>query len=256
MKAKIPCLFLALALFAGVNRAVAQGTAFTYQGQLYDGTNLANGLYDIRGGLYITNSGGSLVTPLYTNTAVPVSNGLFIITFDFGDIFTGSNYWLQIGVRTNGAGASFTPMSGRQQVTPTPYAIFAEDANTVTGVLPSTSLTGNYSSPVFFLNTNNTFDGNGAGLTGVNAATLGGVAATGFWKTTGNAGTSPLSNNYVGTTDFNPLELHVNTVRAFRLEPNMNDANHLNLVNVVGGSPANFASPGVYGATISGGVSS
>ena len=46
-------------MLAGVNHVAAQGTAFTYQGQLYDGANLANGFYDIRGGLYATNTGGT-----------------------------------------------------------------------------------------------------------------------------------------------------------------------------------------------------
>jgi hypothetical protein len=40
----------------------------------------------------------------------------------------------------------------------------------------------------------------GGSLTGVNAATLGGIASSGFWKTTGNAGTTP-GVNFVGTTD-------------------------------------------------------
>jgi hypothetical protein len=42
--------------------------------------------------------------------------------------------------------------------------------------------------------------GDGSGLTGVNASTLNGVPSTGFWSTTGNAGTSP-GVNYIGTSD-------------------------------------------------------
>src|SRR5260370_2238833 len=96
-------ILLATALFSPATPGLfAQGTDFTYQGHLYDGSNPANGLYDIRGGLYATNTGGLLMTALYTNTSVPVSNGLFIITFDFGNVFDGTPYWLQIGVRTNG----------------------------------------------------------------------------------------------------------------------------------------------------------
>ena len=92
--------------------------------------NPANGLYDIRGGLYASSSGGALIpSALYTNSAVAVSNGLFTITLDFGGLFNGTPYWLQIGVRTNGGGASFTPLIPRQELTPAPYAIFAESAN-------------------------------------------------------------------------------------------------------------------------------
>ena len=44
------------------------------------------------------------------------------------------------------------------------------------------------------------FSGNGAGLTNVNAATLGGLGSSSFWKTTGNTGTAP-GVNFIGTTD-------------------------------------------------------
>jgi hypothetical protein len=56
---------------------------------------------------------------------------------DFGaGVFTGSSNWLQVLVRTNGT-AVFSPLSPREQVTPTPYAIFAESGNAagLTGTL-------------------------------------------------------------------------------------------------------------------------
>src|SRR3974377_487721 len=121
----LPTLLAALLFLGTLSRSAGQGTAFTYAGRLNDGGNPANGLYDIRGGLYASSSGGVLASVLYTNTAVPVSNGLFTVTMDFGSCFDGTSYWLQIGVRTNGAGAAFSPLSPRQQLTPTPYAIFA-----------------------------------------------------------------------------------------------------------------------------------
>src|ERR1039457_329006 len=93
----------------------AQGTMFTYEGHLMDTGAPANGLYDIRAVLYASSSGGALISALYTNSAVTVSNGLFTITLDFGGLFNGTPYCLQIGVRTNGGGASFTPLSPRQQ---------------------------------------------------------------------------------------------------------------------------------------------
>jgi hypothetical protein len=52
---------------------------------------------------------------------------------------------------------------------------------------------------------------NGTGLTNVNATTLGGLAGSSFWKTTGNAGTIP-GANFVGTTDGQPLLLHAGFV--------------------------------------------
>ncbi len=245
MKIQIHNAIITLALFSSLHQAAAQGTAFSYQGQLFDTGAPANGLYDIRAGLYATNTGGTLMTALYTNLAVPVSNGLFIITMDFGDVFTGTPYWLQIGVRTNGTGASFTPLSPRQELTPTPYAIFAESAN----------LSGTYGGTVSFTNGGDSFAGNGTALTGVNAASLDGLNATNFWETTGNAGASPTKGNFLGTTDNNPLELRVNGTRAWSLQPTTNDANHASIVNLVGGSAVNSVASGIYGGTISGGGS-
>src|ERR1700690_1617339 len=114
MKSKL--VALSPLLYAICISASAQGTMFTYEGHLVDTGVPANGLYDIRAGLYAASSGGTLISGLYTNSAVAVSNGLFTITLDFGDLFNGTPYWLQIGVRTNGAGAAFTPMSPRQEL--------------------------------------------------------------------------------------------------------------------------------------------
>ena len=44
MKTQILHLCIALAILAGVNHVVAQGTAFTYQGRLYDGAILGKGM--------------------------------------------------------------------------------------------------------------------------------------------------------------------------------------------------------------------
>ena len=126
-KIEITSLFLALAALAGVNDVAAQGTAFTYQGQLSDGIAPANGNYDLRFSLYPVSSGGTLAYGYLTNAATPVTNGLFTVTLDFGSgVFVATNYWLQIGVRTNGNN-SFTGLSPRQPLTPTPYAITAEN---------------------------------------------------------------------------------------------------------------------------------
>ncbi len=252
MKTKLHFLFFVLALLAGAHQAAAQGTAFTYQGQLTDSGIPANGLYDIRGGLYVTNTGGTLMTPLYTNSAVAVSNGLFIVTFDFGDVFGGTPYWLQIGVRTNGTGASFTPLNGRQQLTPTPYAIFAEGANAtgLSGTIPSANLAGMYGGVIGLTNPSNSLAGNGSGLTGVNAVTLGGLASSNFWKTTGNSGTKP-GVNFAGTTDSNAFEIHVNGTRILRFEP---DSLNTGAGNLIGGHPANaIIQPASKGDVIGGG---
>jgi endosialidase-like protein len=101
--------------------------------------------------------------------------------------------------------------------------------------------------------TANSFTGSGAGISNVNATTLGGVNSSNFWKLTGNAGANPANGNFIGTTDNLPLELRVNGLRALRIDPTVNDVTHSNIVNIINGSPANFVSNGIFGATISGG---
>jgi hypothetical protein len=247
----------ALMFLAALSEGLAQGTAFTYSGRLSEGGNPANGLYDIRAGLYTVSAGGTVFAGPITNSAVAVSNGLFTITLDYGNVFDGTVYWLQVAVRTNGLGG-FTVLSPRQQLTPTPYAIFAESANAagLSGTIPSTTLSGVYGSALGLTNPANIFAGDGSRLAGVNATTLGGLASSNFWATTGNAGTSPTNGNFVGTTDNQPLELRVSGSRALRLEPIANASNISNMVNVVGGSPINSVTPGYVGATIAGGGAS
>src|SRR6266511_3251858 len=101
----------------------AQGTAFTYQGRLNDGANVATGIFDLRFTIYDLASGGSPVAGPVTNVNLAVSNGLFAVTLDFGaGVFTGAERWLEIGVRTNG-GAAFSTLNPRQPITATPYAL-------------------------------------------------------------------------------------------------------------------------------------
>src|ERR1039457_569624 len=152
MKTKLPpfsCLFITLALLSALNSqtstALAQGTAFTYQGRLYDGANPANGNYDLRFQLYNVPTGGGVLFGPVTNAPVVVTNGLFTTTIDLGaGVFTGPALWLHIGVRTNGSVAAYTSLLPRQQLTPTPYAIFAEGANAagLNGTIPAGDLTG------------------------------------------------------------------------------------------------------------------
>ena len=163
----------------------AQGTAFTYQGQLNDNGSPAGGSFDLTFALY--NSANLLLAagPI-TNSAVMVTNGLFTTQLNFGSgIFTGTNYLLQIGVRTNGSTGAFTTLSPRQPLTPAPYAIFANTASNLSGTLPSSQLSGavpssqisgTYSAPVTFSNSTNTFSGTfsgyGSSLSNLNASQL------------------------------------------------------------------------------------
>src|SRR5262245_4304067 len=124
---KIKPLFLLVAVLASLFLAIqtthAQGTKFTYQGKLTDGGSPANGTYDLTFQLWNALGGGAQTGSTLTNSSVVISNGLFTAALDFGAVFNGTSYWLQLAVRTNGAG-SFTDASPRQELTPAPYAIF------------------------------------------------------------------------------------------------------------------------------------
>ncbi|MGD1089017.1 MAG: hypothetical protein ABR955_09890 [Verrucomicrobiota bacterium] len=170
MKIKVVCVLLCvLAALFFAETLQAQGTAFTYQGQLNNGGNPANGSYDLIFTLFNTNTGGSVLEGPITNSAVTVSNGLFTTTLNFGgSVFNGNPVWLEIAVSTNG-NPDFITLSPLQLLTPTPYAI---TAGNVTGVVPSDGVSGTYGSAVTFSNSANQFAGNGTGLTSLNASEL------------------------------------------------------------------------------------
>lgn len=117
----------------------AQGTAFTYQGQLTSSGNPANGRYDFRFSVHDAATLGSQIGSTLTNSPVTVSNGVFTVVLDFGNVFDGSSRWLALGVRTNGAAVDFVTLTPRQLLTATPYAIRAANYS---GTLAATNLTG------------------------------------------------------------------------------------------------------------------
>ena len=121
---------LALGLLTVTTSLRAQGTVFTYQGQLRSSGNPANGNYDFTFALFNTNlTNGIQLGNTQTNFDVGVTNGLFTVALDFGSVFTGNATWLAIGVRSNSSGAAFTALNPLQELTPTPYALYAEGAN-------------------------------------------------------------------------------------------------------------------------------
>src|ERR1700744_1108187 len=109
----------------------AQTTAFNYQGKLNDGATPANGVYDLQFAIYDSVTNGNQIASALTNAATGVSNGLFSVTLDFGGIFTGTNYWLDISVRTNG-GPDFFTLAPRQPILPVPYAVYSANAGLAT----------------------------------------------------------------------------------------------------------------------------
>jgi hypothetical protein len=130
MKIKLHQLFIVLAIFAAAHHAAAQGTtAFTYQGQLRDGGTNAYGAYTMIFKLYDASTNGNQVGIAITNSP-NLFNGLFSVNLDFGaGVFNGNARWLDITVTNGPTTQTLWP---RVQVLPSPYALFAAVAATVT----------------------------------------------------------------------------------------------------------------------------
>jgi hypothetical protein len=103
----------------------ALGTGFTYQGKLTDGGSPANGAYDFEFKLYDDPSVSSQVGITVPKDDVTVTAGLFTVQLDFGNVFDGTALYLEIGVRPGASGGAYTALTPRQQLTATPYAIYA-----------------------------------------------------------------------------------------------------------------------------------
>jgi len=102
---------------------------FTYQGRLQHGDTLANGLYEMSFALHDAATNGNVVGTPVTVAPVPVSNGLFTVTLDFGAApFMGAERWLEIAVTVFGSDQPVVTLVPRQPLTPAPYALHAHNA--------------------------------------------------------------------------------------------------------------------------------
>jgi hypothetical protein len=178
----------------------------------------ANGLFDLRFGLFPTAADGAAVAAPLTNAAVAVSNGVFTTTLNFGmDAFSGEPRWLEIAVRPvglTGQVGSYFVLAPRQPLHPVPYSIHTLKAETLTGPLPVSLLPTNvarldadarFTGAVSFgsnvnvggVLTSQAFVGNGSGLSNVAATALGANLAQRLWRvslpfvTITNAGNAP-----------------------------------------------------------------
>jgi hypothetical protein len=82
------------------------------------------------------------------------------------------------------------------------------------------------------------------------ALTAGPTGAAGVWSLTGNAKTAA-GTNFLGTTDNQPLEIHVNGARVTRYELAITNSIDTS-PNVISGDAGNHVSSGVQGSTNSG----
>ncbi|MBK7329073.1 MAG: hypothetical protein IPI85_08330 [Dehalococcoidia bacterium] len=112
-----------------IEAVTALGSSFTYQGRLTDAGSPANGTYDLRFILYDADTAGASVGTTQTKDDVTVTNGLFGVELDFGaGAWNGDARWVEIAVRPGASAGTYTVLSPRQPISPTPYALFAKAA--------------------------------------------------------------------------------------------------------------------------------
>lgn len=171
-------LVASLAAGPAAARQTPLGGAFTYQGSLKQAGEPVNGLVDLQFTLFDAPSGGSQSSATLALGAVQVIDGVFTVQLDFGaSAFAGDARWVQIDVASpsNGGVGPYVGLSPRQPLTATPYALFALQSK----------LSGSYGEQVSLTNPANVLSGDGAGLTNLNPAALGGGVAN--INITGNA---------------------------------------------------------------------
>ncbi len=272
MNIKRHVLFLALACLAGINQSFSQGTVFTYQGRLNDSGQPANGSnYGMVFYLYDAPVNGNPLGNLGISS-VTVSNGLFTVPLNFGNVFDGNQRWLEIAVQKNGG--TFTTLAPRQPITPTPYAMFANTASNLSGTVNSAGLSGAYGNAVNFNNANNNFSGSftgnhtgdGFNLVNLNPQSIspGTVSSLLVLENPNNNINGSFIGNYTGDgfnlVNLNPQSISPGTVSSLLVLENPNNningsfignytgdgANLINLSanNVTGGLTTNIARVG------------
>ena len=129
--------------------ALAQTTAFTYQGKLTDNA-APQSVYQMQFALYDALAGGSQIGGTISNPSVAVNQGVFSVQLDFGaSVFTGADRFLQISVRRN-ASETYTILSPREKIASSPYSVrtlsaaqadVSLDSNKLGGLLASEYVT-------------------------------------------------------------------------------------------------------------------
>jgi hypothetical protein len=273
MKAKFFVFAFAWVCLVQVARSAPLGSGFSYQGRLNDGAAPASGQYDFQFRLFDAAMLGTQILPTVTTNGVLVSNGVFLVTLDFGaGAFAGDARWLETSARTNGA-VSFTLLSPRQPLLTTPHALYAPSAGTaaiatiangvaLNGVnntaLQDSSITGGKIANGQVVRSINALHDDVSLVAGVNVTlTPSGnniTIASPTWSLNGNGSADP--TNFLGTIDRQPLELRVNGSRGLRLEYTSRSGplfSFAESVNVIGGYWGNSIPNTVIGGVIAGG---
>ena len=244
--------------------AAAPGTAITYQGRLLDGGAPASGTFDFWIKVYDAPSGGNQQGTTVTANGVPVTNGLFTLSLDFGPgVFTGGECWLDLWLHnsTNAPNDGWTGLEARQPLPTEPSALFSVDAgvadvstNLVSGAIAAAHLKTPTAPNAGQLVT---FDGSSLAWA---SRPIGWGAS---WLLTGESGTVP-GSSFVGTLDTGSLQLGARGMVGLSLQPSPSGGVSLAGGNwgaisptveygVIGGGYVNQILDRSHGANISGG---
>ncbi|HEY5910236.1 MAG TPA: hypothetical protein VJA21_06485, partial [Verrucomicrobiae bacterium] len=130
MNPRIVLLFASLALGSVTVTAASMGTVFNYQGLLTQAGAPYTGIAEMQATLWDASTGGAQVAANSPpQVTVAVTNGLFVLPLDFGasPFVAGTERWLKLEVRTTIG--PFTELLPRQNLTPTPYALYGQYAS-------------------------------------------------------------------------------------------------------------------------------
>lgn len=128
MKRKQLCVLIASLLLSAtvvdISAATPQVPAFSYQGQLNAGGTFPTGVYQFTFTLFDSASGGSVVSgTVPIQQSIQVIDGLFTTDLNFGQIFNGTQYWLDVQVGTSIINEE--ELSARQPINVVPVALYA-----------------------------------------------------------------------------------------------------------------------------------
>jgi hypothetical protein len=128
-------ILASIASLALAATALAQSTAFTYQGELNAAGQPANGTFDMRFRIYAAPSGGGAYLPTTCVDNVAVVNGKFTASISAGSAFNAhADRYVEVDVRadtglTCGNTSGFTTLAPRQAVSHAPLAMRANTAS-------------------------------------------------------------------------------------------------------------------------------
>ena len=109
---------------------MAQTTAFNFQGRLNDGSNPANGRYDLQFKLFDQIAGGNQIGAIVSKPNLMLINGVFSTQLDFGAAaFAGGDRFLEIQVRPAGSANAYVILGARQQILSVPYSVKSFNAS-------------------------------------------------------------------------------------------------------------------------------